>query len=96
MSDQVSEGKDGFDFIEYPCVFPFKAMCRAISGNSQEIVKQLVLLHVTEQDVKKVQEVSSRTGKFISVTIDVELTNRETLEAIYRELAACDKVVMTL
>lgn len=96
MSNQTPDAKDGFDFLEYPCLFPFKAMCRTGSADSKVVVKQLVLLHVSEERINEVQEKSSRTGKFISVTITVELADRETLEAIYKELADCNEVVMTL
>jgi len=96
MTEQRSDPSDGFDLIEYPCVFSFKAMCRASSGDSQQIVRSLVIKHVTEQCIGEVQQISSRTGKFNSVPIAVHLDDRETLEAIYKELADSDEVVMTL
>ena len=94
MTDESTQ--DGFDLIEYPCVYSFKAMCRADAGDSKTMVRQLVKLHVDDSAIKEVHETSSRTGKFKSVTISVDLPNRNKLEAIYKELADCNEVLMTL
>ena len=66
--------KDGFDLIEYPVDYNFKAMCRAekgapaidyISGLITPILNDGALLDVTTN--------SSRTGKFESVTAIVRI-----------------------
>ncbi len=98
-TDQNKDPKDGFDLIEYPCDYAFKAMCRVDKCSEQsvksEIVK-LVLDHVDESLVLNAQSKFSRTAKFESVTLTVRISDRKQLEVIYQALAASPLVVMTL
>jgi len=99
MIDPRNDPKDGFDLIEYPCDFAFKAMCRVDKCSEQsvksEIVK-LVLEHVDESLVLNTQSKFSKTAKFESITLTVRLSNRTQLEAIYQTISASPLVVMTL
>ena len=100
MSDDTTtpdNPKDGFDLIEYPTNYLYKAMCRAVADrDSRDLIRDLVLMHVSEADLLETRVAASRTGKFESVTVTVRLTSRVQLESIYRELADCPNVVMTL
>ena len=89
---------DGFDLIEYPSAYSFKAMCKTASGGRRptDIVSESVLLHAVDEDVVGVRSSMSRTGKFESVTITVMVQDRAMLEAIYQSLANCSDVLMTL
>jgi putative lipoic acid-binding regulatory protein len=94
-----NDPQDGFDLIEYPCDYGFKAMCRVAQFNSQdasEVIRSLVLNHVLEDAFLGIKTKQSRTGKFESVTVDVRLTDRAELEAIYKSIANSPIVVMTL
>lgn len=87
--------KDGFDLIEYPCEYAFKAM--AHSGDEIELeLKNLVIGILGKDNVLNAKVSQSRTGKFVSVTITTQLHNREQLETVYQELSACKNVLMTL
>ncbi|NNC98916.1 MAG: DUF493 domain-containing protein [Gammaproteobacteria bacterium] len=91
--------QDGFDLIDYPCDFAFKALCRvdkSAAESASEVMRQLVLAHVPESSLIETHVNQSRTGKFESVTLTVHLTAREELEAIYRSVSASPLVVMTL
>lgn len=95
---QSDKPTDGFDLIEYPCDFAFKAMCRCgseLSAPSQHI-HELVLQHVSHAEIIDLNSNSSRTGKFESVTVTIRLQSRQQLESIYRTLAASEHVLMTL
>lgn len=92
-----ADPKDGFDLIEYPCDFAFKAMCRAADDEPaidhiQGLLKPLSL----NKSLLSIKSNASRTGKFESVTLNVKLDNREQLERIYKVIAASPRVVMTL
>ena len=92
-----SEPRDGFDLIDYPNDFAFKAMCRAVEGEPavahiQELLQPLLV----EGALQSIKSNSSRTGKFDSVTFTIKLENREQLEKIYQIIAASPRVVMTL
>ncbi len=93
----TNDPKDGFDLIEYPVDFPFKAMCKAIEGDSaQEYLKALVQPLLQDKALLSVKGNTSRTGKFESVTLIIRLENRDELETIYQKIAASERVVMTL
>lgn len=92
-----SDPRDGFDLLEYPCDFSFKAMCRAADDESSiNHIKGLLKPHVDDQSLCSIKSNASRTGKFEAVTITIKLENREKLETIYQTIAASPRVVMTL
>lgn len=101
MSDNSStsgpEPKDGFDFIEYPCDFPFKAMCRAqTDAPAADYIRGLITPMIDDNSLLELRTNTSRTGKFESVTAVVRLQNREQLEAVYLLISQSSRVVMTL
>ena len=94
-----NQAEDGFDLIEYPNDYGFKAMCRielCVERSATDHMRELVLLHVAESALLKVSSNQSRTGKFESVTLTVRLQSRQELEAIYQAVANSPVVVMTL
>lgn len=91
------EPQDGFDLIEYPCDFAFKAMCRADPQETAiDYIRALLLPVLDDGALLNIKSNTSRTGKFESVTATVHLTDREELEGIYRLIAQSPRVVMTL
>lgn len=89
--------KDGFDLIEYPCDYAFKAMCRADPSESAlDHIQGMVTELVDVTSLIDIRSNSSRTGKFESVTATVRIGDREQLESIYKSIAASPRVVMTL
>lgn len=101
MSDKSdtsgSQPQDGFDLIEYPCDFAFKAMCRT-GGDiaSIDYIRGLITQLVDDGALLKLKSSASRTGKFESITATVKLKNRTELESIYKLIAQSPRVVMTL
>lgn len=92
--------KDGFDLIDYPCDYQFKAMVR-VSGldsgqSAQEVLRKYVLQQVSSVELLEVSTNASRSGRFESVSLTVRLQDRAQLEAVYQSLAAHPQVVMTL
>mgnify|MGYP005988939117 CR=1 FL=1 len=89
--------RDGFDLLEYPLEYQFKAMCRTRDGVCmQTIVKSLVNQHIPNERIIGTKSNDSRTGKFESVSVSLTLDSREELERVYQELAGSEHVVMTL
>lgn len=89
--------KDGFDLIEYPVDFAFKAMCRAEEGfPAQDYLKSLVLPLLDDDALVAVTGNVSKTGKFESVTLKIRIQSRLELESIYKLIAGSPRVVMTL
>jgi len=92
----TDDPKDGFDLIEYPTDFAFKAMCKAQEDSpAQDYIKSLVLPLVDDGAILAVSGNASKTGKFESVTLKVRIHSREELEQIYKLIADSQRVVMT-
>lgn len=81
--------------LEFPCNFPIKAMGRA-EGDFEALVVTLVRKHAPDLSEGAVKTVDSKGGNFLSVTVTVRATSREQLDNIYRELTACEQVLMAL
>lgn len=93
----LNDVQDGFDLIEYPIDYNFKAMCRAQEGTSAvDYISGLITPMLDDGALITVSSNTSRTGKFESVTAVVRLNNRDELESIYKLIAASPSVVMTL
>lgn len=97
MSEKQEQVKDGFDLIEYPSDYAFKAMCR-VTENTDLVdhLSKRVCSIVSESALLDVRTSSSRTGKYNSLTLKVKVENRDQLEAIYQIIADSPVVVMTL
>ncbi|MBT8040197.1 MAG: DUF493 domain-containing protein [Xanthomonadales bacterium] len=83
--------------IEFPCRFPIKAMGRSADGFEATVVS-LVRRHADlwVGDGKSVTTNDSRQGNYIAVTVVVEATSQDQLDAIYRDLTGCPDVLMAL
>lgn len=93
----MNEPKDGFDLIEYPCDYNFKAMCRADPDQTAEdYVREVVEAKLGTNSLLDVSSKASKTGKFEAVTFVIKLENRQQLESIYQFIAHSERVVMTL
>jgi len=81
--------------IEYPCDFPIKAMGLATDA-IEEVFTDIVKKHLPHQQTWNIKSKPSSAGKYVSVTIILEAQNREQLDAVYRELSAHEKILMSL
>jgi len=81
--------------IEYPCVFPIKAMGLNVEG----FVGAMVM--VAQQfdpgfTAEKVETRPSSGGKYLGVTLTITATSREQLDELYRTLTTHPMVKMVL
>jgi putative lipoic acid-binding regulatory protein len=83
--------------LEFPCRFPIKAMGRG-NGAFEAIVVQIVRAHAElwPDEDEPVRTNPSRKGNFVGVTVVVEATSQEQLDAIYQDLTDCPDVLMAL
>lgn len=81
--------------LKFPCQFPIKAI-----GESQDDfvahVRSLVSRHVKALPDDAIQTRDSGGGRFTAVTVTIEATSREQLDAIYRDLSASDRIKFAL
>ena len=81
--------------LEFPCDFPIKAMGRCDSGFEAKAL-QIVRRHVPDFDARNMRSRASRKGNYLSVTFTVSVSSREQLDDLYRELTACQEMLMVL
>ncbi len=81
--------------LEFPCQFPIKVMGLA-RDDFESLVATLVRQHVPDLGEAAIRSRPSKQGKYIAVTVTVNATSREQLDAIYYELTACEHVLMAL
>ena len=96
MSDNEKVG-DGFDLLEYPCVYTFKAMCRNEPSAILAVKTVFSECNVGASVGEIVFSVkSSGKGTYVSVSAVLTLQSREALEDTYQKLHQQDQVLMTL
>lgn len=60
------------------------------------IVYEIVQKHVPELNQEALHQRASGNGKYLSVTITIEASSREQLDAIYYDLTSCEYILMAL
>jgi uncharacterized protein len=81
--------------IEYPSVFPIKVMGEAVAGYEDAIVR------VAQQfdpgcDTASIERRPSKGGKYLGLTLHVNVTSREQLDELYRTLSTHPMVKVVL
>ena len=83
------------DVFSFPCPFPIKIIGKDELGFKTQVTN-IVRSHAPDLDEGAVTYKTSGKGKYISITITINATSREQLDAIYRELTVCGEVLMAL
>jgi putative lipoic acid-binding regulatory protein len=82
--------------LNFPCEFPIKVMGRSGNGLRDQVI-EIVGRHSAQQlSSRAVTSRTSRRGNYVSVTAVVSATSQRQLDDIYRELTACDVVMIAL
>lgn len=81
--------------LEFPCEFTVKTM--GLSGNDFDAVAfAIVKRHAPDIGEGAVKTKTSKTGKYISVSITLQARSKKQLDAIYQDLTDCKQVLMSL
>lgn len=81
--------------LAFPTAFPIKIMGRR-EGEFAQSVLAIVLRHAPDFSAASMEMRPSRKGKYLSLTVTVNATSREMLDALYRDLCDHPSVVMVL
>jgi putative lipoic acid-binding regulatory protein len=81
--------------LKFPCKFPIKAMGKS-ACELDTIVVEIVRKHAPDLSEGAVSKRESSQGNYISVTVVVNATSREQLDAIYQDLVDCEAVIMAI
>lgn len=81
--------------FKFPCDFPLKVLGRR-SDDFRSIVLGIVQKHAGDIDPAGIEERPSRDGNYLSLTCTLRAHSREQLDALYRELTSCERVLVVL
>lgn len=81
--------------FNFPCQFPLKVMGRR-SDDFRSIVIGIVQKHAGTIESHQIEERPSKDGNYLSLTCTFEAHSREQLDALYRELTSCERVLIVL
>ncbi len=95
MREPSARPPDEAGTLAFPTPFPIKIMGRSERGFAQGIM-EIVLRHAPDFEPASMEMRPSRQGKYLSLTVTVNATSREQLDALYQELCDHPSVVMVL
>jgi len=81
--------------LKFPCQFSVKAMGLA-SDDFSLVVTEIVSRHVESLPVDAAKTKNSKGGKYHSVSVTFEATSKVQLDAIYMDLTAHERVLMSI
>lgn len=81
-------------YFEFPCSFPIKVMGRNHVELSVVVI-DIVRRHVDDFDENTLKTRHSKDGNFVSVTVTIEATSKQQLNAIYQDLTDHPLVLMS-
>lgn len=81
--------------FEFPCDFPIKVMGRR-SDDFRSLVLGIVQKHTGDIDPANIEERPSKDGRYLSLTCTFKARGKDQLDALYRELTTCERVLIVL
>jgi uncharacterized protein len=91
----MSEAMGEESLFEFPCRFPIKAMGKA-DLELDLLVMEIVRRHAPDTNESTVSTRPSKDGNYIAVTVIVEASSKQQLDAIYQDLTDHPHVLMAL
>ena len=85
----------GQSLLVFPCRFPVKAMGRQ-GEDFQRIVSGIILARARLMEGEALRFTPSKNNNYVSITAVIEAESQQQLDAIYRDLSACEQVLMAL
>ncbi len=91
----MSQPSNTDTFFEFPCQFPVKAMGKT-NIELDLLVLEIISRHVETISKDAVATRPSKDGNYLSVTVTIEASSKQQLDAIYQDLHDHPHVLMTL
>jgi uncharacterized protein len=79
--------------VDFPCDFPVKVMGRT-EGPFLKDAQALFYRHYPELTASAFSERPSKAKHFTALTVTVHALNQAELDALYRDITACDSILM--
>ena len=93
MSDSYQPEEESL--IEFPCDFPVKVMGAAIPEFHSTIDK-IAKKHDPEFISEETKQKVSKTGKYVSLTLNIHAKDKAQLDSIYQDLTDSELVLWAL
>ncbi len=87
--------QEGETLLEFPCVFPVKAMGLTCDGFEIAVI-EIINRHVDNLSEGALNMRPSKNGKYTAITITITAHSKQQLDNIYLDLTACEYVSMAL
>lgn len=81
--------------IEFPCEFPVKVMGPALP-EFHTAIDNIAKTHDSEFDERQTTQNVSKTGKYVSLTLNIHAKDKLQLDAIYKDLTEHELVLWAL
>ena len=91
---QTPESNDD-SLIDFPCEFPVKVM-GAANPEFHACIEKIAREHDPDFDVNQNKEQTSKTGKYVSLTLNIHAQNKPQLDALYQALTDNELVLWAL
>ena len=91
----VTENEVQMPKIEFPCVYPIKVMGLASATFERDVVA-VIQRHAPGFSEADVRSRPSSNGNYLSVTVVIQATGTDQLNAMFQELKATPDVKMVL
>ena len=93
MTDQCSPEEESL--IEFPCEFPIKVMGAAIP-EFHTVIETIAKKHDPKFAPNETKQKNSKTGKYVSLTLNIHAKDKAQLDAIYQDLTDNELVLWAL
>jgi putative lipoic acid-binding regulatory protein len=81
--------------FQFPCQFPVKALGKT-SVDLDILVIEIIRRHVTDLSEGALKSRPSKGGKYTAITVTIEATSKQQLDAIYQDLTDSPEIIMAL
>jgi putative lipoic acid-binding regulatory protein len=81
--------------IDFPCEFPVKVMGAAIP-EFHTVIEKVALKHDSKFNKDEITQNISKTGKYVSLTLNIHAKDKKQLDALYQDLTDNELVLWAL
>lgn len=81
--------------IEFPCPFPIKVVVED-NPTARSLILEIFQRHAAEVTAADLRARSSRSGRYVAITVTFTATSKDQLNTIYTDLAAAPQVLWAL
>ena len=90
-----AQGTEEESLIEFPCEFPVKVMGPALP-EFHKAVSKIANSHDSDFDENQTTQNVSKTGKYVSLTLNIHAKDIPQLDALYKEFTEHELVLWAL